>query len=67
LTYKADYILATLAIFTVFEVLSLLAQGKIVRFTACTGWYGGGIAALNVLLGIYLFVLHKLTTRLMAG
>ena len=65
-SYHVPHILATCAIFGVFEVLSFLAQGKIIFFTICSEYYPIGISALTVVFISFVILMYFYTKKKMS-
>lgn len=64
-TYHWRDILISIVVFTVFEVLSLLSQGKIIDFSFCSWIFGLTFGLLVIVLAVYLAFVYKFTSRKM--
>ena len=53
------HIITVLVIFIVFALLALLAQGKMVKFSNCSGWYGVGLAIFTIFYVLSFFGMKK--------
>lgn len=62
-TYHWKDILISLAVFAVFEVLSLLSQGKIIPFSFCSATFAGSFGALVLVFILYMVFIYKFTCR----
>lgn len=70
LRYESSFhvkdILISILVFAVFEVLSMLSQGKIIHFSFCSWIFAVSFTSLCVVFCVYLFVIYKVTCRQMA-
>jgi len=62
-TYHWKDVLISIVVFAVFEVLSLLSQGKIVPFSFCSWIFGVSFGAFVVIFVVYVVLVYKYTCR----